>query len=47
MVIYVMFLMAAPQVGLEHALYRMRMPFPAYSAFTGYGHNLEPILWQT
>ena len=47
MVIYVMFLMAAPQVGLEHALYRMRMPFPAYSAFTGYGHNLVPILWQT
>jgi ABC-2 type transport system permease protein len=47
MVVYVMFLLAAPQIGLEHALYRMRMPFPAYSAFTGYGHNLVPILWQS
>ena len=47
MVIYVVFLMAAPQIGLEHALYRMRMPNPVYSSFTGYGHNLVPYLWQT
>jgi len=47
MVIYVVFLMAAPQVGLEHALYRMRMLTPVYSSFTGYGHNLVPYLWQT
>lgn len=47
MVLYFVYSIAAPQLGLEHYLYRMRQLYPMYSDFTGYGHNLLPYLWQT
>ncbi|MEX0942853.1 MAG: M1 family aminopeptidase [Pseudomonadales bacterium] len=47
MVLYFIYSLAAPQMGLEHYLYRFRQLFPPYSDFTGYAHNLVPYLWQT
>ncbi len=47
MVLYFIYSIAAPQLGMEHYLYRMRQLYPMYSDFTGYGHNLVPYLWQT
>ena len=47
MVLYAVGLIAIPQMGFEHYLYRMDKPFMAYSAFTGYSHLLTGFLWYT
>jgi len=47
MVLYVISMIALPQMGLEHYLYRFDSPRVAYSGFTGYHHYLEPFLWYT
>ncbi|MCB1692106.1 MAG: hypothetical protein KDI19_05030 [Pseudomonadales bacterium] len=47
MVLYFIYSLAAPQMGFEHFLYRLRELAPVYSDFTGYGQNLVPYLWQT
>lgn len=47
MVLYVLYSIAMPRLGLENYLYRLREVSPVYSDFTGYSQNLEPYLWQT
>ncbi len=47
MVLYAVGLIAIPQMGFEHYLYRMDKPFMQYSAFTGYSHLLTGFLWYT
>lgn len=47
MVLYFIYSLAAPQMGLEHYLYRLRQLPPLYSDFTGYSQHLVPYLWQT
>lgn len=47
MVLYFLYTLAAPRMGFEHFLYRLRELQPVYSDFTGYSQNLVPYLWQT
>ena len=47
MVLYVLYTLALPRLGLENYLYRLRELAPVYSDFTGYSQNLLPYLWQT
>ena len=46
-VLYTVSLIALPQMGFQHHLYRMNKPFMNYSTFTGYTHLIEPFLWYT
>jgi ABC-2 type transport system permease protein len=46
-VLYIVSLIALPQLGFEHYLYRMDTPSVIYSIFTGYTHLIEPFLWYT
>ncbi len=45
MVLYAVALIAMPQMGFEHYLYRMSKPGVAYSVFTGYSHLVSTYLW--
>ena len=45
MVLYAVALIAIPQMGYEHFLYRMDKPGVFYSVFTGYSHLITPYLW--
>lgn len=47
MIVYFILLLALPQLGYEHYLYRLSPPRVVYSDFTGYGHFLAPHLWYT
>lgn len=47
MIVYVIMMLALPQMGLEHYLYRPSQLGVPYSDFTGFSHNLVPHLWQT
>jgi ABC-type transport system involved in multi-copper enzyme maturation permease subunit len=45
MVLYFISLLALPQMGLEHYLYRFASPGSPYSAFTGFEHNALAVFW--
>ncbi len=45
MVLYFISLIALPELGLEHYLYRFALPRSPYSVFTGYSHNGLAVLW--
>lgn len=45
MVLYFISLIALPQLGLEHYLYRFSGPGSPYSIFTGFDHNSQAVFW--
>lgn len=45
MVLYIIYVIAMPAMGYEHNLYRMYVPNPRHSDFTGYSYLLTPYLW--
>jgi hypothetical protein len=45
MVLYFISLIALPELGLEHYLYRFALPRSPYSVFTGYSHNGLAVFW--
>ncbi len=47
MVLYSIGLIALPQMGLQHYLYRLDTPGVPYSIFTGYSHQIEAFGWYT
>ena len=46
-VLYVVSLIALPQMGFQHHLYDLNKPSVNYSIFTGYTHLIKPFLWYT
>lgn len=47
MVLYAIALIAFPQLGWQHYLYRLDKPGVPYSVFTGYTHLIEAYWWYT